>query len=796
MENFKHINARTFEEAGEVVKSDKSKRKKVVMAGGSDLMTVMRTHILDNYPDTVVNLKTIDNGSYITEEKNKVAIGSITKLKDIVNNEMLNETFKALPEAAHSVASPLVRNTATIGGNICQDVRCWYYRYPEDGGGILDCARKGGTECYAIRGDNRYHSIFGGMKTKTTACSSSCPVGTDIGSYMEFLRNEDMQGACDVLIGYNPLGAITGRICAHFCQDGCNRGNLAATEKAGEGDDPVSIHSVERVMGDYMFAHPERYYSAPEKETGKKIVLVGAGPAGLTAAYYLRKAGHDVTIIDSMKKPGGMLRYAIPNYRLPLKYVDRIEELWTGMGIKFKCGVTIGDDIDAESLEKEYDKVFYATGAWSRPVLGFDGEEFTEFGLQFLVEVNQWMKKKERKHVLVIGGGNVAMDVAVTAKRLGAESVTLACLESREEMPSSSEEIKRAEEEGVVIRNSFGVSRAITEAGKVIGMELKKCVSVFDENHRFSPKYDDEILKVIDADSILMAAGQKVDLSFLKKEYDLAVERGRIKVVSDTQRTSRKDVYAGGDAVSGPSTVASAIFQGRVAAKNINKDYGINFPVYYKKRGFTTFDENCLSIKKGIADIETPIDERRLDREDSETVSPREAFKESKRCMNCACYSVNASDITPVLVMNEAEIVTTKKSIPAVDFFTTELDAKDMLEPGEIVKEIRINKMDGYVTHYEKLRTRPSIDFAILSLATAYKKDGNNVADVRIVLGGVAPVPVRLFEVEKLIQGKALSENLINEAVSIAFKDCHILRKNKAKYIQAETYLRRFLEAI
>lgn len=794
MENFDHINARTFEEAGEAVKD--GGRKKVVMAGGTDLMTVMRTHILKDYPDTVVNIKSVKDGEYIKEEDGKVAIGAVTKLKDVANDGLLNGTLKALPEAAYSVASTLVRNTATIGGNVCQDVRCWYYRYPEDDGGIFDCARKGGRECYALRGDNRYHSIFGGMKTKTTACSSSCPVGTDIGSYMEFLRKNDMQGACDILIGYNPLGAITGRICAHFCQSGCNRGNLAATEGVGQGDDPVSIHSVERVMGDYMFEHPERYYIAPEQETGKKVVLVGAGPAGLAAGYYLRKAGHDVTIIDSMDKPGGMLRYAIPNYRLPLKYVDRIEELWKGMGIKFQCGVTLGKDIDAETLEKDYDKVFYATGAWSRPVLGFDGEEFTEFGLQFLVEVNQWMQKKERKHVLVIGGGNVAMDVAVTAKRLGAESVTLACLESRAEMPSSSEEIIRAEEEGVVIKNSFGVSKAISENGKVVGMELKKCVSVFDEQHRFAPQYDDNDLEVINADSILMAAGQKVDLSFLKEEYDLAVERGRIKVADETQRTSHKDVYAGGDAVSGPSTVASAIHQGRIAAKSINKEYGIECPVYYSKEGFTTFDENCLEMKKGIADIETPVAERRIDREDSETVSMEAAFEESRRCMNCACYSVNASDITPVLVMNEAELVTTKKTISAEKLFTTKMDAKDMLESGEIVKEIRINKMDGYTTHYEKLRTRPAIDFAILSLATAYKKDGDKVEDVRMVLGGVAPVPVRLSEAENLIKGNVITPELIEKAVEISFKDCHLLRKNKAKYIQAKTYVKRFLESI
>lgn len=794
MENFEHINAKSFEEAGKAVEGNKG-FSKVVMAGGTDLMTVMRTRILNDYPDTVVNLKTIEDGAYIKEDGDQIAIGAITKLKDVAASPLIAEGCGALVEAAHSVATPLIRNVGTIGGNICQDVRCWYYRYPEDGGGVLDCARKGGHECYAIRGDNRYHSIYGGMKTAANGCSRECPVGTDIAGYMEILREGDMQGACDVLIGYNPLGAITGRICAHFCQNKCNRANLAATEAIGEGDDSVAIHSVERYMGDYMFAHPERYYQAPEKETGKKVVLVGSGPAGLTAAYYLRKAGHDVTILDSQEKPGGMLRYAIPNYRLPLKYVDRIEKLWTGMGIKFQCGVTVGKDIEASSLEETYDKVFYATGAWSRPVLGFDGEEFTEFGLSFLVEVNQWMQKKERRHVLVIGGGNVAMDVAVTAKRLGAESVTLACLEAREEMPSSSEEIKRALEEGIKIMNGYGVSKALNQDSKISGMELKKCVSVYDENHRFHPVYDESELTQIDADSVLMAAGQKVDLSFLKEEYDLAVERGHIKTTDD-QKTSRKDVYAGGDAVSGPSTVALAIRHGRNAAESINKEYGIVCPEYYKKTGFTKFDATCLDRKRAVQDIETPVSERRIDREDSETITEEAVFEEAKRCMNCACYSVNASDISPILVMDEAQIVTTKKTISAVDFFTTELDTKDMLEPGELVKEIRVNRLSGYKTRYDKLRIRPAIDFAIISLASAVKKDGGGVEDIRLVLGGVAPVPVRLYKVEELLRGKEMNAELISQAVDLAVEDCLPLRKNAYKITQTRTYIKRLLESI
>ena len=164
--------------------------------------------------------------------------------------------------------------------------------------------------------------------------------------------------------------------------------------------------------------------------------------------------------------------------------------------------------------------------------------------------------------------------------------------------------------------------------------------------------------------------------------------------------------------------------------------------------------------------------------------------------MNCSCYSVNASDLSPILVMNEAQIVTTKKTIAAADFFTTELDVKDMLEPGELVKEIRVNKMEGYTTHYEKLRIRPAIDFAIISLTTAVKKDGDKVEDIRMVLGGVAPVPIRLYKVEEYLKGKAMTGDVIETAVEMALEGSFVLQKNAAKITQTKTYVRRFLESI
>lgn len=782
MKYFEHESAATFDEAVSLLK-ESPKGKTVVMAGGSDLIGVLKEQILEDYPEKVVDLKTVRGGEYIKQDGDTIEIGALTKLCDIVKSDLLNEKAPVLSQAARSVATPLIRNVATMGGNICQDVRCWFYRYPHGIGGRMDCMRKGGKECYAVMGDNRYHSIFGGMKVHTTPCSVQCPANTDIPAYMERLRQGDVEGAAHILMEANPIPMITSRVCAHTCQEQCNRCG---------SDESVSIHGVERYVGDYILEHPDTFYRAPETETGHKVALVGAGPAGLSAAYYLRKAGHDVTVFDKMEEPGGMLTYAIPNYRLPKSYVKQVAAAYEKMGIRFRLGCCLGEHIQAEDLEKEYDNVFYATGAWKRPVLGFDGEEFTEFGLQFLMEVNQWMNKKDRRHVLVVGGGNVAMDVAITARRLGAESVTLACLESEPEMPASREEIARAREEGIEIMPSYGVSKAIYEGSQVTGMELMRCTSVKDENGRFNPRYDREETLRVSADSILMAAGQKVDLSFLGDKYGLALERGLIQVDKDTQATSKSGIYAGGDATTGPATVIQGVRSGRNAAEAINRGYAV-MPERRREDKFIHFDTAGVKEEHAVKDKELSAAERALDKEDSFTLTGEEAAREAGRCMNCGCYSVNASDISPVLILLDARIVTTKKTVRAADFFTTRLKAADMLDTDELVTAVRFRVPEGYTTAYDKFRVREAVDFAIVSLAYAYRMKDGLIEDARIVLGGVAPVPMERKKVEAFLAGRKPDEALAEAAAELAVEGTAAMANNSYKIQEVRALIKKMI---
>lgn len=787
MRHFKYQAPSSLEEAKTILRGARPGTT-AVMAGGTDLLGVLKGELLPEYPETIVALRDIPDMEYIKREDGMVKVGAMTRLETIEKSELLKTEMNALPEAAYSVASPLIRNRATIGGNLCQDVRCWFYRFPDQAGGTLNCMRKGGNECYAIRGDNRYHSVFGGMKAGITPCTAECPANTDIPAYMACYRAGNMEGAARILMQANPLPMMTSRVCAHTCQVKCNRCS---------SDEAVAIHSVERVVGDYIMEHLEHFYRAPEHETGKRIALIGAGPAGLTAAYYLRQAGHSVKVYEAQEEPGGCLMYAIPNFRLPKTYVRTVIKALEHMGVRFVCGAKLGENVKISDLTAENDKVFIATGAWKRPVLGFDGEQFTEFGLQFLVDVNKWVNSKERNNVLVVGGGNVSMDVAITAKRLGAKRVTLCCLEQREEMPASAEEIARAEEEGIEICNGWGPVSALYNGSSLTGMVLKKCTALRDETGRFNPSYADDVRMTVEADSILLATGQRVDLSFLENELELAVNRGLISVESETQRSSDPKVYAGGDAVTGPTTVIKAIASGRRAAEAINNEMGVGNPVKTTQIGLLHFDRETADLKHADNGHDLSAGQRCLDKEDSTSLTVGEGLREARRCMNCGCYSVNASDLSPVMVMLDANIRTSMgRLIPAAEFFCTNLKAYANLEPGELIAEIEIPVKEGYTTGYEKFRMRPSLDFAMASLSWGYKLDNGTISDIRLVLGAVAPVPLRIPAVEQYLIGKIPTAEVAETAGNLAVIGAEPIGHNDYKIDEIRTFVRRLVESM
>lgn len=404
------------------------------------------------------------------------------------------------------------------------------------------------------------------VETGTSPCKTQCPAHISVQGYIKLAAQGKYKEALELIKHENPFPAVCGRICPRKCESECTRGDI---------DEPVAIDEIKKFIAEQELQSENRFIPEKRHDYKKQIAVIGAGPSGLSCAYYLAIDGYQVTVFEKQKVLGGMLTLGIPSYRLEKEVINAEIDVLRALGVQFKTGVEVGKDITIKELRNQGYKAFYlAIGAQAGRRLGIDGEdaEGVMTGVDFLREVNLKNPMPLRGNVVVIGGGNVAIDVARTATRLGADQVEMFCLESRKEMPALAEEIHEAEDEMIRIHNSWGPSRILHENGKVTGIEFKRCTSVFDENRRFSPKFDAMETRVVSANHILLSVGQAMDWGHLVEGYNVELNPNKtIKADDITLQTGESDIFAGGDALTGPRFAIDAIAAGKEAAISIHR---------------------------------------------------------------------------------------------------------------------------------------------------------------------------------------------------------------------------------
>ncbi|HQD06438.1 MAG TPA: FAD-dependent oxidoreductase, partial [Bacillota bacterium] len=391
-------------------------------------------------------------------------------------------------------------------------------------------------------------------------CQAACPLHQGVRDYLLAIATGDFDRALSIIKESNPLPSICGTICAHHCEDECRRGDV---------DQALSIRGLKR------FAVENGSAKVPPPEgagKGAKVAVVGGGPSGLTAAYDLARAGCAVTVFDREPFMGGAVRHYIPLYRLPDETVEQDVQEIAAQGVELRPNVELGKDITIADLKKQgYKAILLALGlpvSRGLNLPGLEGEG-VYYALSFLKQVKREnFRFTGEPTVIVIGGGNVAMDVARSAVRCGAGQVKLVCLESAPEMPAFEWEIEEAKEEGVEINCSWGPNAILRENGKIVGLEIIECCRVFDDQGRFNPTMNPECKKVITGDLVIFAIGQAGDVEALRSELEVD-ERGRLVFDPNKMTTSQEGVFACGEVVTGPGTAVQAMANGRLAAQAI-----------------------------------------------------------------------------------------------------------------------------------------------------------------------------------------------------------------------------------
>ena len=478
----------------------------------------------------------------------------------------------------------------------------------------------------------------------TSPCKTACPAHIAVQGYLKKAAEGKYREALELIKRENPFPAVCGRICNRRCESACTRGTI---------DEPVAIDAVKKFIAEQDMNQerrfvPEIVVASNRGRWKEKIAIIGGGPSGLSCAYYLATMGYYPTVFEKNPQPGGMLRYGIPSYKLAKDVIDAEIDIMREIGVEIKTGVEVGKDITLDELRAQGYKAFYvAIGCQAGRLPGIPGQELDGIStaINFLHDANTGGKTLSGR-VVVVGGGNVAIDAARVAKRSGASEVTMLSLETEDIMPASPEERAEAREDGVTINPGWGPAEVLGQDGKVTGIRFTKCLSVFDEQKRFSPKFDEAQSLSLEADMVIFAIGQSVEPKELFNGSKVEFFRG-VYPVGDkfTLQTAQEDIFVGGDCLTGPKFAIDAIATGKEAAESLHRyvQHG-HMTIGRNRRDFIELDKSDIRVESydnssrqtaGNAEGRKPFEEYHL------TLTEEQVRKETARCLGCGASVVD-----------------------------------------------------------------------------------------------------------------------------------------------------------
>lgn len=537
-------------------------------------------------------------------------------------------------------------------------------------------------------------------ETGTSPCKSKCPAHISIQGYIKKTAQGKYDEALKVIKRDNPFPAVCGRVCPHACETECTRKKV---------DEPLAIDEIKKFIADVDLKSADTYVPKVYTHYNERVAIIGGGPAGLSCAYYLAQEGYKITVFEKNERLGGMLTMGIPEFRLENEVIDAEIEIIRKLGVEFKCGVEIGKDITIEKLrEDEYGAFYIAIGAQAGRLPGIQGEdaEGVVTGIEFLKSISLDQNVKLDGKTVVIGGGNVAIDVARSAVRISDKKVEMYCLESAEEMPALLEEQEEAKGEGIDIFNGWGPKKILTENGSVVGVEFKRCISVFNDKGKFEPVYDEENTMIAPADHVLLAIGQSIVWGGLLEGTKLATGRGNtLQVKEISYQCDEADIFAGGDAVTGPKFAIDAIAAGKQGAISIHRFLRGRGLTVKRERDYNPLDKHNLAVagfdqkaREKTPEV-NPKDSRRTFKDLRKNLTEEQIKKETSRCMGCGvtyvdeyqcigcgvCATKCEFDAIKLVRNNNAPSLPKEELAPTIEKYAREREAR-LLRMGEQVK--------------------------------------------------------------------------------------------------------------